>query len=234
MLNYTEMSKKIEELVKSGKTMEEALKEIMTPATMTTKVDRVEWIKSLATMTELKDALHKAHAKKSKSKGTPAEARYQLEIDTAKARLKEFREVIDSSEDPVAKAVELGEELKTVVQKFISIMDAKYSKELQLYKESYALSNVKIKELLGKQDSITPGTLADSLSRLGKEYLDEYNAQLNNGNQWITTLNKKVHLVETPIAEAAPTQEVNIDQELDQILTSTKVTKKKGGKKSKK
>lgn len=119
-----EMADKIEALVAGGKTMAEALAEVVPLKATRTRIDRIAYIESLDNLKDLRSARKTAYAKKSKAKGKPeAEARYNQEIEVATRKLNELASQINSATYPWKKALELGDTPEGALQFLIQDLE---------------------------------------------------------------------------------------------------------------
>ncbi len=187
-----QITKKVMDLVNSGKSLEEALNEALNSAVTARITDRVAYIESMNTIAEVRQALHVAHAKKSKSKDNPmAVKRYEKEIETAKAKLDMFRKMIEESTDPFKKALELGEEPKTAVQYLLYQLDKEI--EAKLLKKFSKLTKKQLKEKVMEQSDKTPKWIHQRLG--SKELIEVYELRRSHNDLRIITLNKKANLI---------------------------------------
>lgn len=129
---------KVMELVKQGKSPEEAMLEVLKGEESRVKVskasspriaDRVAYIQGLNSIQEVRKARKTAYAKKSKSKDKPEACdRYEKEIEAATAKLNELLAEVNSAECPWKKALELGETVDGALQYFVQDLEAETEK----------------------------------------------------------------------------------------------------------
>lgn len=182
-----DMAAKIQELLSSGKSLEEALAAtVPAPKVGRASVDRVALIEGLTDISELKRARKIAYAKKSKAKDKPETlAKYQLEIDVATARLNEMIAEINRAETPWKKAIELGENAGGALQYFIADSEIAVDAELDRFivGQQKTPSKADVKKFLNKTKAtvdFVPETLRPA-----------FNARLANRDQRVDTLARK-------------------------------------------
>lgn len=188
------LASKIKELMDQGKTLEEALNECNVKAASGKKRERIEdrvtYIKSLTNIVEVRKASKAAFAKRSKAKDEAAENRYGDEIVAAKERLAELVAMINQADDPLAKAIELGEEPSGVVQRMLDkYRDADENLSTILKKANMPRKTAKdlMKNIPATK---VPQEIQDTLNKLGPEYLPIYEARVGRNDQRCITINR--------------------------------------------
>lgn len=200
---YEQMASRIKELMADGKTMEQALAEINTkaPGFGTRQVaDRVEWIKTIDSISELQKAIKTAFAKKSKAKGEDALKRYEAEIKAGQAHMNELMAQVNTAADPIAKGIELGASEGWVLQRIIDDQEAKVTTEMDARATKAGISKKTLKGLVNLAPEATPDSLHDVLAKAGSQFLEAYEARRAKGDTRITTLNKRVYWTENFVA----------------------------------
>lgn len=244
MMSPEEMTKRVEELVQEGMSMAEALQKVIgentpAPAAPSTRIQmtadgRVSWISSLSNIADLKKAVKIAFAKKSKSKDKPASvARYEDEIKAGQARLNELIALINTAEDPIAKAIELGDEESGIVQRILGVFEAGLDDKLSKIQAAKKLTNKQIKDEVNSTSDAVPVSIVVKLGELGPKYLEIYEGRGKRGDQRIITLNKRLNYlaiedvkargIVTPapekVTEEPPVDESNEPTEADLLDT---------------
>ncbi len=193
-----QVAQKVLDLVNGGMSLEEALNKALNEeiATRPRAEDRPEWIKTLSTIREVRDAMHVAAASLSKARkagSEPAIRRYQETIENGKKRMEEFRLEIEKAEDPVKKAIELGEEPNGVLQLWIAQKEKEL--EVEVLRKKGNRSNKVIKAFINELDPSTPPQIIQELKQLGEEYLAQYEIRVKHGDIRILTLNRRCKFV---------------------------------------
>lgn len=186
-----DMATKIEELMLAGKTLVEALAAVVpTTKPATTKINRVLHIQGMNNLTLLKAARKTAYAKKSKSKDNPeALERYQLEIDTATARLNEIISEINASNCAYKKALEYGDTPDGALQYYIQDKENEVDTAIDILLRGLSKvptkAEIKAYTAKAKPDlTFVPETLRDSFKR-----------RLENRDQRVYTLAQRAQSV---------------------------------------
>lgn len=190
---------KIAELMAAGKSLEEALQEILpkavevaTATTHRAKIDdRVSWISEISTLPELRKALKIAAAKKSKSKDSPTSAaKHQAEIDAGNARLNEIIKTINTADDPIAKMIEYHETSSAVVSAFCEHFEQDLEDKVAAGVKSLGWTKSKYKEWQKAQSGlgVHPYVLKN-LGKYGDEYVEEFKARAEKGDIRVQTMN---------------------------------------------
>lgn len=198
-MNTNEMSKRIEDLMKGGLSLEDALAKVLSEQPTTNRiVDRVVWIRSLGNISELRNAIKIAFAKKSKSKDSPAAlARYELEIKAGQDRLNELLADVNNCEHRCIRALELGESLEGVTQFWLEDMEARVNRAIEDKILEKRLQRSAVRKSIGTQSSATPDDLKANLESHHPEMLPIYENRLKRNDQRVATLNKKAALLKT-------------------------------------
>jgi hypothetical protein len=214
-MNTQEMTKKVTELVQGGMSMEEALQKVLdenkpaagSPRVQMTAEQRVEWIASLNNIAELRKAIKTAFAKKSKAReNAETKARYEKEIKAGQARLNELIALINASDDPIAKAIELGEDTSGVIQKVLETYEKGLDEKLKKIQEIKGITNKSLKEEFNSVGATTPAVISVKLSGLGAAYLGAYTKRAEAGDQRVLTLNKRLNYLAKVTAEVTESQ----------------------------
>lgn len=202
-LTTEEMASKMEELMKGGKTLAEALAEVQpkpTAGTRTVIADRVAWVKTLQSIAEVKHARKVAFAKKSKAKGKEeTEAKYKAEIDACNARLNELLAIVNADPYPYRKAVELGEDVGGVIQFYLDSVETDINAELE--KKTEKMTKKLLKEVISSQPIDTPTRVIIDLEPLGEEYTKSLMDRAGKGDQRVLTLIKKMNFLESHVSD---------------------------------
>lgn len=199
-MNTKLVAERISKMMAEGKTLEEALQVIQTEeaAKSTTKVvDRVAWITEIDNISELRNAIKIAFAKKSKSKDKPeAFARYEKEIKSGQAKLNELLALISKETEGVRwlKALELGESLDGAIQWFIQ--DRENIVNEQLEELLKGVSKAEQHRKIVAMSTETPESFKERLSNVDGA-LDAFERRAVSGDQRVVTLIKKVNLEES-------------------------------------
>lgn len=163
MMNTNTMATRIEELLGTGKTLQEALDIVMKESQVAQPkiVDRVTWISSLGNITELRTATKIAFAKKSKSKGNPeAIARYEKEIKAGQARLNELLAQVDGD---YKKALELGESIEGAAHLFLQEVKSKVDNKIE---HIQGITKAEIKRQVQKMDIEFPKNTPEDIQKI--------------------------------------------------------------------
>lgn len=199
-MNTNEMSNKIKELMeKGGKSLEEALAIVMKEVVPSNKIlDRVAHMRSMTNLSELRNAIKIAFAKKSKSKDNPeAIKRYDLEVKAGQDRLNELLAEIDQHEHRCLRALELGESPEGAVQLWLEDMEARTNRDMEDHILESRASRASVRRSIGDQKTATPESVKENLDRHDKRLLPIYENRLSRGDQRVATLNRKIHLMES-------------------------------------
>jgi len=198
-----EAAARIEELLKEGKTLAEALQMVMPKAkAQRTVVDRVALIREMTNPEEIRAARKIAYAKKSKSKDKPdALARYQAEIDAATERLNEIIALINSSECPWKKALELGETPDGALQYWIGDTEIAVNEKLQELMTGVTKAGIK---------TFVNETKLDNFDFVPSELVESFKNRIKNNDQRARTLAQKMQAIKDleSGARKAPVKEV--------------------------
>jgi len=199
MNNNEALAKRIEELMAEGKTLAEALAECKVKSGGTRKrekiEDRVAYIKGLNNITEVRKASKAAFAKRAKAKDTAAEDRYGDEIRAARERLEELNEMIMTADDPLAKAIELGEDPSGVVQRMLDTykgLDDRLSEALRKIDMPKKTAKTLMKNIPADQ---IPQEIVEKLNKLGPEYLPIYQQRVKRNDQRCITVNRTLNFL---------------------------------------
>lgn len=212
--NYADAAVKMKELMDGGMTMEEALAELKlapkaasSTGTRTVIPDRVAHMNGMNSISELRKAIKIAFAKKSKGKDKPESVeKYQKEINAGQKRLNELLAEVNQAADPIAKAIELGEEPSSVVQRILDQYEDAADTGLKAVQEAKKLTNKTVKDLVANFDTSTPVEIHARLSGLGEDYLKVYTDRAGRNDQRILTINKRLNFIaaQVPGSENAP------------------------------
>ncbi|MGI5881309.1 MAG: hypothetical protein ACOX6L_12160 [Syntrophomonadaceae bacterium] len=196
-----------------GIDLKEALERVLKtrPSVVRPQIEnRVEWISSLDNLEELRRAIKIAHAKKSKAKtagNDVAIARYENEIKAGQDRYNELVAAINTSADPLKAAIENGESVSGVIQMVLQKYEEFLKPELENLADELNLMKKTLKLRIRKASKETPKSILKELEALGPEYLKNYTTRLNNGDQRISTINRRYNLRQDLMVELAETQE---------------------------
>lgn len=187
-----EMTKKVEALVKSGKSLQEALEvvlaEIVKPVAVG-RIDHVAYIKGLRNIPEVKRVRKIAYAKISKSKGkVEAIARYKLEIEEADKKLNELLAEVDAAASPWEKSMELGEDAAAAFNYYFLTLKINYDMQMEFVKKQKSMTNAQLKAALQDTKVAIPSSVPKVLQPV---MLD----RINNGDMMVITTAKKVSLI---------------------------------------
>jgi len=188
-------SEEIMRLMKEGKSVEEALRltQHMIPKTIG---DRIEYIKGLNSISEVRKALHGANSKLSKSRGKPSEARYMEEIKTAKDKLNELMARVQKESDPLKAALNLGEAPSGIVQLIVIEEEATAKDLLDRVKKELKWTNKILKTKINEQPTATPKVMTDKLDKISSTVREIYEGRVKNNDQRVVTLNRRLGLLE--------------------------------------
>lgn len=191
MMNTTTMAMRVQDLMLEGMTLEEALAEVMKGNNQTKITDRVAWISSLDSISELRKATKIAFAKKSKTKSGSGNldtiARYEEEIRAGQDRLKELL----AQATDWKKAIELGEDVKGYTNMYIQELEAEVTAKLDKLLEGKSKST--IKNLIKEQPDI--------MIEVPEEVQEVFSERVGNRDMRVVTLVKKVHLLNSLTTE---------------------------------
>lgn len=194
-MNPRVKARKIVELVKEGMSVEEAslqvLEEIAEEFGPIT--DRVEWIKGLKTLDELRRAKKSAHGKKSKAVSEEKKAKYQAEIEAADMRMNEIIARSSKEADPIKSLIELGESPKVVLHNWIRGKEEELKEKLG----TLGLSKNRIKALAADQPAQTPPSIQEELRQYDEALVDLYEQRLERCDQGVIAINRKTRLIES-------------------------------------
>ena len=191
MTNSTALATKVQEMVVSGMTLEEALASVLadiTPSSSTgAKRDNIAYIKGLRDIPEVKRCRKIGYAKISKSKGKEeAIARYRVEIATADEILNGLLEEVNSAEIPWMKAMELGESAASAFNYYLQPLTEQL--EEKVLERSKTMTKAQVKaELL----TIKPSVPKDS----PKVFEEVWKTRIANQDMMVITLARKVAFV---------------------------------------
>lgn len=164
------------------------------------RVDRVEYIKGLTNLSEIRAAIKGAHAKKSKA----GDNRELLEKYLAELRLAERRlnEVLSSiREDPLA-LLKAGEEPNRVAQQYLVGKE----KELRAAVEVYELKRVDLKKRLAEQ-RLKPAPALEDLNQLGEEVSSIFWRRASRDDKRVQNVIRIANLLEN-LKNSPPPKEV--------------------------
>lgn len=194
------VAERISKMMAEGKTLEEALQVIQSeeqPKSTTKVVDRVAWIADLDNISELRNAIKIAFAKKSKSKDKPeAKEKYEREIKAGQGKLNELLAIIAQETEGVRwiKAMELGESLDGAIQWFIQ--DRENIVNEQLEELLKGISKAEQHRKVVAMSTETPESFKERLDTV-EGALDAFERRAVAGDQRVITLIKKVNLEES-------------------------------------
>lgn len=196
-MDNVKMASMVQKLVDSGKSMAEALQEVLAMAVNPPKEERIAWINDLENMEMLQTTMHRAHAKKSSTKKTnpnsPAIARYDLEIETCKARLKILK---DNAGDSIESLIKMGAKDSTITQYWIKSREDEINELVEEYKTAKKLSAKAVKKASLVQKTELPTAWRKELEGLGKVYLEIIESRIGKNDQRVVALVKKYWLVQ--------------------------------------
>jgi DNA repair exonuclease SbcCD ATPase subunit len=190
MSNVERITAKVQELMATGKTMQEAMQEVLTAELKpTTAKDNVGKIKELRNLPELRRVKKIAYAKISKSKGKEDSiARYKEEIKACETRINELIAEITASEVPWKKSMELGEDAAGALNYFLA--DYKTKIEEELGKKTKGMTNAKIKSALQETKATVPQDIPEELKA-------PLMNRIERGDMLVITLCKTVSFLQT-------------------------------------
>ncbi len=183
------MADKIQALMAQGKTLEEAIGLTMTKAPSTKRTgDKLQELKEMRDLSDLRAARKIAYASLSKSKNRPeAVARYKAEIEAATERLNELLAEVNAAEIPWKKALELGDTVDGAFQFFIQDMEQLVNKELD--KLTTGLTKAQIKASLMKMTRKVPSRIPEDLRACAQ-------TRVEHNDMRVITLIQKIWLIE--------------------------------------
>lgn len=187
-----DLAKRVEALVKSGKSLQEALQvalgEVKAPVPAG-RIDHIAYIASLRDLPEVRRVRKIAYAKISKSKGkTEAIARYKLEIVEADKKLNELLAEVDGAEVPWMKAMELGENAAGAFNFYLGDYEAGVEAELKDLKLKANLTNAQLKAAL----QVTKVLVPNDVPEVFREVILQ---RINNGDMRLITIARKAAFV---------------------------------------
>jgi hypothetical protein len=189
MSNVERIAAKVQELIDSGKSTDEALREVLEaelPKARTGK-DNIANIKALRNIPELRRVRKIAYAKISKSKGKEDSiARYKKEIEACDLRINELIAEVNAAEIPWKKAMELGEDAAGALNYFIP--DFKDRVDGALDRITKDMTKAKIKSQLQDLQAKVPSQVPDELKAAFQERVD-------HSDMMLITICKKMALV---------------------------------------
>lgn len=198
-MNTKLVAERMTKMMAEGKTLEEALQIIQSEEKVSNgKVeDRTTWIATLDNISELRNAIKIAFAKKSKSKDKPeAKARYEGEIKAGQAKLNQMLGVIAQETEGVRwiKALELGESLEGSIQWFVQDRENIVN---ELLEEMFSsISKAELHRKIVAQSSATSEETKERLNTVDGA-LDAFEKRLVANDQRVITLVKKINLTES-------------------------------------
>jgi|ADurb_Cas_03_Slu_FD_contig_31_2994912_length_1286_multi_2_in_0_out_0_1 hypothetical protein len=194
MLNSKEIVAKATELMKEGKTMEEALQAALADALKGApklQGDRLETMSNLRDIQELRKAIKSSNGMKSKmNKNTQAVERYTAQIKAGQSQLKALMDEINSAEDPFAKAIELNADATDLLNMWLKKKNSEVDAMFKARKEEKKLSNDDAKSIRNMMSSETPEAIAKELKAISEAVYEAYQDRLKRNDQWIATINK--------------------------------------------
>lgn len=198
---FAQMADQIKELLDKGISLEEALKQAMPKkvvAPRPTSVDRIALMQEENNIESLRKRIKIAFAKKSKAKGTASEDRYQTEIQEGQARLNELLAEINKADDPIAKALELGEAKGTILQMLIKRLEERADISLEDYRVDKNLSAKALKEKINSQGiDPVPEAIAEEFDHYDPAFLAIFSDRAKRNDQRCQTLVRKYNLLAT-------------------------------------
>lgn len=184
-------AERVKDLMAQGLSLEQALEQVIDEIKQSNVIiNRVEWIKTLPTIREVRRATHVAHSKKAKAAKLEKKAWYQEEVDAGNARLNELLIQAESQEDPIEGLIKLGEEPSGILHRWIRTREA----ELREMIRDLEGTNKEKRQLVNSQDASTPKSVQEELKRYG--LLDLYQERVDRGDQGVIAINRKVRAVE--------------------------------------
>lgn len=180
------MAQEIQKLMSEGKTLEEALQQVVTVKTVSVgRRDTLAYIKECRNIPEVRRLKKIAYAKISKSKGKlDAIARYKEEIKVAEDRLNDLIKEVNAAEIPWQKAMELGEDADAAFNYFFSSFKEQVDKALD--KATKSMTRAQVKAELQTTTPKLPSKLPELLQPAMQKRMD------NQDMQVITTAKKLV------------------------------------------
>lgn len=155
--------------------------------------NRVEWIKGLETLKEVRKAIRVAHSKKSKASEQNKE-KFQREVDAGNKRLNDLLANVNGTKDPLRSMLDMGEEPSKVLHNWIRAKEQVLKEQLAKIKN---VSGNKKKVLVADQPIETPQVIKDELKSYHPELPKLYEERVKRGDQGVITINRKIRLMES-------------------------------------
>lgn len=213
------MALRIEELLKTGLSLEVALAEVMKENTSPKVTDRITWIADIDSISEVRKAIKIAFAKKSKTKSGSGNAttmaRYQSEIHAGQEKLNTLLSDVNTAETPWMRAYQLGADAKEFTNFYVIDTEKAVNEALDLLTKDK--TNAATKTLVHEQ----PTTLPNDLPELVKATIAE---RLKNLDMRIVTLVKKMNLLSTLTPKV---EKIEVSEEKEEIKVVKAIRKRK-------
>jgi predicted nucleic acid-binding Zn-ribbon protein len=194
MLDTKVQAERIVKLVEDGMSVRDAsiviLEEIAEEFVPIT--NRVEWIKGLKTIQEVRKAVKVAQSKKSKA-AEKNKSKFQDEIDAGNARLNALMAKANRAKDPLRTMLDMGEDPSKVLHNWIRAKEQELKDDLS----NLDLSVNKRKVLVADQATDTPQVVKDELNSYHPELVNLYEERVKRGDQGVITINRKIRLMES-------------------------------------
>jgi uncharacterized coiled-coil DUF342 family protein len=194
MLNQKELMAKALEMVKEGKTFEEALQFVLnetTKGTVKREGSRAEWMAQLDDIQELRRAVKSSNGMKSKMKNNPeAVERYKEEIRVGQQRIRDLMDKINRADNPYEEAKKYNVEDADLLNIWLERTKTKIDELFKATKEAKKLSNDDARRIRFMMDRETPPAIERELKAIDERLFNEYQNRLSRGDQWIETINK--------------------------------------------
>lgn len=158
--------------------------------------DRIAYIQSITDLEELRASIRSSYSKRNKAQTEEQDERYGRELDAGQKRMAELNQIINSSPDPLAQSIDLGETVDGVVQRLLDLypdIHTRYKKWLHYIR----MTQKQAKHLLlAFEPDDLPTELDDRLSTLGEVYVQAYLSRAMRGDQRVLTLSRTLNFIE--------------------------------------
>lgn len=184
-MNVSTISTKVQELMKGGKTLDEALQLALADAQhVNPQRDNIAYIKSLRNIPEVRRMKKVAYAKISKSKGKEDSIiRYKLEVAAADERLNELLSEVNAASKPWEKAMELGEDAAAAFNYYLSSYKDNVDKLMD--KKTKNVTKAEVKAALLKINPEIPEDMPEMFRPVAAD-------RVHNGDMMLMTVLRKV------------------------------------------
>lgn len=196
------MASRIKELMAEGLELDAAInKAVEETATKGSRVQmtpeaRQAYLGEMTNLPNLKKAIKVAFAKKSKAgENVELVSRYKEEIKAGQDRLNVIIADINNSSDPIAKAIEYGDEPTGIIQLILAMSEKGLDDQMSEAQKLLDVSNKELKLLTNKASSGIPNVIGEKLIKLGESYLKEYELRLSRNDQRVISLNRRLNFL---------------------------------------